>query len=89
MDCVESGSDVPSFRPTWTVPDGVRELYEAYRRYGLTYEEFVGSESRYLRIRHIQRLQQAGPADEDLRWTAAVGARRSAGRRRCSVGGMR
>ena len=74
VDCSRITDSLPSFRPTWTVPDGVRELYEAYCRYGLTYEEFVGSESRYLRIRHIQRLQQAGQLTKDLRWTAAVGA---------------
>ena len=74
VDCSRITKALPSFRPTWTVPDGVRELYEAYRRYGLTYEEFVGSESRYLRIRHIQRLQQAGQLTKDLRWTASVAA---------------
>jgi nucleoside-diphosphate-sugar epimerase len=69
VDCSRIAAALPSFKPTWTVPEGVRELYDAYRRHGLTYEEFVGSESRYLRIRHIQRLQQAGRLSSDLRWT--------------------
>ena len=72
VDCTKIARLLPSFRPGWTVPDGVRELYDAYRRHGLTYEEFVGSQSRYLRIKHIQRLQQAGRLDRDLRWTANV-----------------
>jgi hypothetical protein len=54
------------------VRDGVRELYEAYRRHGLTYEEFAGDGSRYLRIKHIQRLQAAGRLDVNLRWTAGT-----------------
>ncbi len=72
VNCDKIAATLPAFVPKWTVPDGVRELYDAYKRHGLTYEEFVGSQSRYLRIRHIQRLQQAGQLTADLRWTAAV-----------------
>jgi len=72
VDCSRLPTVIPSFRPTWTVQDGVRELYEAYRTYGLTHDEFVGSASRYLRIRHVQRLQESGRLTEDLRWTADV-----------------
>jgi nucleoside-diphosphate-sugar epimerase len=68
VDCSKLPATLPSFRPTWTVPAGVRELYEAYRRYGLTYDEFVGSGSRYLRIKHIQRLQQSGRVTSNLQW---------------------
>ena len=38
----------------------------------LTYDEFVGEGSQYLRIRHIQRLQKAGRLTDDLRWTTSV-----------------
>jgi nucleoside-diphosphate-sugar epimerase len=72
VDCGRIAAEIPSFKPVWTVPAGARELYEAYRRHGLTYEEFAGSQSRYLRIRHIQRLQQAGKLSNDLRWTVPV-----------------
>jgi nucleoside-diphosphate-sugar epimerase len=74
VDCSRIMTALPSFRPAWTVAGGVRELYDAYCHYGLTYEEFVGGESRYLRIRHIQRLQDAGRLTKELRWTVA-GAR--------------
>jgi nucleoside-diphosphate-sugar epimerase len=70
VDCEKIASTLPAFKPRWTVPDGVRELYEAYRQHGLTYDEFVGDRSRYLRIRHIQRLQAAGRLTSELRWTA-------------------
>jgi hypothetical protein len=69
VDCSRIAAVLPSFKPTWTVPDGVRERYEAYRVHGLTYDEFVGEGSRYIRIRHIQRLQKAGQLTNELRWT--------------------
>jgi nucleoside-diphosphate-sugar epimerase len=74
VDCSRIAAVLPAFKPKWTVPDGVRELYEAYRAHGLTYDEFVGEGSRYLRIRHIQRLQKAGRLTDDLRWTTSVPA---------------
>jgi nucleoside-diphosphate-sugar epimerase len=70
VDCSKITRLLPTFRTRWTVADGVRELYEAYRAHGLRHDEFIGSQSRYLRIRHIQRLQQAGRLNQDLRWTA-------------------
>jgi nucleoside-diphosphate-sugar epimerase len=72
VDCSKIAAVLPSFTPKWTVPDGVRELYDAYRVHGLTYDEFVGEGSRYLRIRHIQRLQKAGQLTNELRWTNSV-----------------
>ena len=57
---------LPEFRPTWTVRRGVEELLEAFRRMGLTYEEFTGS--RLLRIRHILELLEGRQLDPSLRW---------------------
>jgi nucleoside-diphosphate-sugar epimerase len=57
---------VPGFRPLWTARKGARELYDAYRRIGLTAAEV--EQGRYVRIREIHRLQQAGSLDSDLRW---------------------
>ena len=56
----------------WTVPSGVRELHESYVDNGLTFDQFTGS--RYLRIKRVQELQEAGRVDGDLRWLAPVGA---------------
>jgi nucleoside-diphosphate-sugar epimerase len=70
VDCTKLSATFPSFRPRWTVADGVREVYDAFQRYGLTYDEFVGERSRYLRIKQITRLQQTGRLDANLRWTA-------------------
>ena len=58
---------LPEFQPRWTVQKGVEELYEAYRRYDLTEDEFLGG--RYVRLNEIRRLQSEGRLDDELRWT--------------------
>ena len=58
---------LPEFQPRWTVQKGVEELYEAYRRYDLTEDEFLGG--RYVRLNEIKRLQSEGRLDDELRWT--------------------
>jgi nucleoside-diphosphate-sugar epimerase len=62
---------LPEFGPRWTVRKGVEELYEAYRRYNLTADEFLGG--RYVRLAEIRRLQDQARLDERLRWTGAGG----------------
>jgi hypothetical protein len=69
VNCDEIAWTLPAFRPRWTVRDGVRQLYEAYQNYNLTYETFAGENSQYLRITHLQRLTGAGRIDNHLRWT--------------------
>jgi nucleoside-diphosphate-sugar epimerase len=58
---------LPEFQPRWSVQKGVEELYEAYRRYDLTADEFLGG--RYVRLNEIKRLQAAGRLGGTLRWT--------------------
>jgi nucleoside-diphosphate-sugar epimerase len=57
---------LPEFRPQWTVRKGVEELYEAYRRYDLTADDFLGG--RYVRLAEIKRLQGQARLDDQLRW---------------------
>ena len=59
-------AEVPAFKPQWTVRTGAEQLLEAYQRYGLTQDQFA---RRFLRIRKIQELTDAGRIDGDLRWT--------------------
>lgn len=59
-------ADSLAFTCNWTVPDGIAELIEAYRRHGLTEESFLGD--RYLRIRSIRNHLDAGRLDAELRW---------------------
>src|SRR3954465_4652073 len=56
---------VPGFRPQWTVREGARQLYEAYRKTDLKLEEFEGP--KYRRIDHIRQLLASGRLDASLR----------------------
>ena len=57
---------MPDFSPQWTARKGAKQLYEAYRRVGLTLDEFEGS--RYQRIGHIRMLMDEGVLDAKLRF---------------------
>jgi nucleoside-diphosphate-sugar epimerase len=73
VDCSKIGRVLPDFGTRWTVRRGVEQLYEAYARNGLTFEEFTGT--RYLRINRVRELQEAGRLDDELRWRVPVAAR--------------
>lgn len=66
VDCSKIAERLPAFQPQWTVRRGAGELYEAYKRNGLTAEEFNGT--RYLRMRRISELLGTSRLDDDLRW---------------------
>jgi nucleoside-diphosphate-sugar epimerase len=66
VDCSKIARVLSDFDPRWTVRRGVEQLYEAYVRKGLTFEEFTGT--RYLRINRVRELQGAGRLDDKLRW---------------------
>jgi nucleoside-diphosphate-sugar epimerase len=70
VDCSKIARVLPEFKPQWTVRRGAEELYEAYRRNGLTFDEFTGT--RYLRINRVRELQEAGRLDDELRWRVPV-----------------
>jgi hypothetical protein len=74
VNCDKICRELPEYQPRWTVRLGVEELYEAYKRHGLTYDEFVSS--RYLRIKHVRGLIEKKRLDTRLRW---VGNERTAG----------
>jgi hypothetical protein len=66
INCDKIRRLLPGFRPQWTARQGAQELYDAYRVAGLTREDVESS--RYIRLRHIQRLLSAGDLDASLRW---------------------
>jgi nucleoside-diphosphate-sugar epimerase len=72
VSCSKIARVLPDFEPRWTVRRGVAQLYDAYVRNGLTFEEFSGTQ--YLRINRVRELQEAGRLDDDLRWRVPVGA---------------
>lgn len=65
VNCDKITEVLPEFQPVWTVRKGIEECYEAYKRLGLTKDEFLSS--RYLRIKHVDELQSQGRLTADLR----------------------
>ncbi|MCD4788092.1 MAG: SDR family oxidoreductase [Desulfobacterales bacterium] len=68
VDCNKIAYTLHEFKPQWTARRGVEQLYEEYKRVGLTLEEFEGP--KYMRIAHIKHLIAEGLLDENLRWIA-------------------
>jgi len=50
----------------WTVPSGIRQIYNSYKKIGLNAEDYEGI--KYKRIAHIKHLLASGALDESLRW---------------------
>jgi hypothetical protein len=61
VDCSKIARVLPEFEPRWTVRRGVEQLYEAYARNRLTFEQFTGTGTRYLRINRVRELQGGRP----------------------------
>jgi nucleoside-diphosphate-sugar epimerase len=72
VDCGKIERVLPAFQPQWNAQKGAQELYEAYRKAGMTAEDFQGP--RFIRLKRIQELQAKGRLDEALRWQAPVPA---------------
>ncbi len=72
VDCNKIARTLHEFKPQWTARRGVEELYEEYKKIGLTLEEFEGP--KYMRIGHLKYLVEEGLLDEDFRWTRKVAA---------------
>ena len=67
VDCGKIAAALPSFRPQWTVRKGMEELYAAFKKNGLSVEDWNGP--KFARIRTIQKLRGEGKLDASLRWT--------------------
>jgi nucleoside-diphosphate-sugar epimerase len=65
VDCSKIAETLPGFEPQWTARRGIEEVHEAYRRFGLTTEQFASGQ--LLRIQHVKDLQAAGELDDELR----------------------
>lgn len=70
VDCSKIERVLPAFKPEWDARRGARELVDAYRKAGMTEEQFLGP--RFTRLLRIRELQQDGQLDENLRWLAPV-----------------
>jgi len=72
VDCNAIARSLHGFKPQWTARRGVEELYDAYKRVGLTLEEFEGE--KFMRIAHIKKLVSDGSLSTDLRWNPSKAA---------------
>lgn len=55
----------PAARLTWTAEAGARELVDAYRAAGMTYDDFDGH--LFTRLKHLRELRSRGELDAELR----------------------
>jgi nucleoside-diphosphate-sugar epimerase len=60
----------PGLSFDWDARAGASELVDAYRRVGLTTEDFEGD--RYVRLRRLRTLLDGGELDKHLRWCSVV-----------------
>jgi nucleoside-diphosphate-sugar epimerase len=70
VDFAKLNDTFPELGLTWTVRAGVEELASAYTEHGLTYDDFTSS--RYVRLRRIRELLDAGVIDDTLRRKTAA-----------------
>jgi nucleoside-diphosphate-sugar epimerase len=65
VDFAKLTDTFPGLGLRWSVRQGIDELAAAYLKYGLSYEDFTSS--RFVRLRRIRELIEAGIVDDMLR----------------------
>ena len=66
VDFTKIENKLPGFKATWTLRQGIEELYAAYTQAGLTEDVFLGP--LYYRLKTVQSLLDRGAIDSTLRW---------------------
>jgi nucleoside-diphosphate-sugar epimerase len=70
VDFAKIRAKVPAFKPQWTVPHGIEEIWKDAHDRGLTTEDFEGP--RFVRLQRIQQLARQGRLNlTDLRMRPA------------------
>jgi nucleoside-diphosphate-sugar epimerase len=69
VNCDKIAAEIPGYQPVWTVRKGVEELYDAYKRVGLT-EEYLTS-WHLQRIAYVKEQIVGGRLTNELRWTSS------------------
>ena len=69
VDFGKIASTLTEFKPKWTARSGAKQLYEAYKKFGLALEDFEGP--RYRRISHLENHVSNGVLDKTLRRKSA------------------
>ena len=65
VDFSKIAQTLTDFKPKWNARLGAKQLYDAYRKFGITLEEFEGP--RYRRITHLENSVNAALLDKTLR----------------------
>ena len=66
VDCSRIENELPGFEAKWDARSGARELYDAFREYGMDEAMFQGP--LFVRLRHLQSLIDSKRMSKDLRW---------------------
>jgi nucleoside-diphosphate-sugar epimerase len=65
VDFGKAEKKLPGYKPQWTLRKGIEELYNAYKKAGLTKETWLGP--RFYRLRTVKGLQERGLLDGEIR----------------------
>jgi nucleoside-diphosphate-sugar epimerase len=65
VDFHKAEERLPGYAPQWTLRKGIEQTYEAFKRHGLTRDEFLGPS--YHRLKTIRGLIERGVLDVNLR----------------------
>jgi nucleoside-diphosphate-sugar epimerase len=65
VDFSKAEKHLPGYKPRWTLRQGIEEIYNAYKKAGLTKETWLGP--RYYRLKTVKGLQERGLLDGDIR----------------------
>lgn len=65
VDFAKLTGTFPDLKLRWTVREGVEEMAAAYAKHGLSHDDFTSS--RFVRLRRIRELLEAGLVDDMLR----------------------
>jgi nucleoside-diphosphate-sugar epimerase len=65
VDFKKAETKLPGYKPSWTLRKGIEELYNAYSKWGMTKDLWLGP--KYYRLKTVRGLQERGLLDGDLR----------------------
>jgi nucleoside-diphosphate-sugar epimerase len=60
----------PNFSFKWNAKEGARELYETFKKIGLTHDDFI--DKRFTRLKWLRHLLDTGRLDSSLRWSGGM-----------------
>ncbi len=66
VDFTKLNAAFPELRLAWTAREGAQELVDAYRKAGMTSEDFEGP--RFTRLKRLRQLAEQNEIDDELRW---------------------